>query len=74
MDKIWRLMTAMFSVVSACGMFTVGFIFSGGRFNNTVSVLLAYGCLFCVLFGIAKGLLVMIDYHREHKDEETDEE
>ena len=33
---------------------------------NTVFGVFVYISLFCILFGIAKGLMVMIDYHRAH--------
>lgn len=69
MDKIWRLMTAMFCIVVAAGLFIVAYIFSGGMFNNTFAVILAYACLFCILIGITKGILVIVDYHRENKEE-----
>ena len=69
MDKIWRLMTAMFTIIAACGLFTIAYVITGGMFNDFFSVIVAYFCLFGVPIGIAKGLLVIIDYHREHKDE-----
>ncbi|MBQ8834950.1 MAG: hypothetical protein IJ001_08530 [Oscillospiraceae bacterium] len=74
MDKIWRLLTAMFAIVVACGLFALAYMSSGGRFNDLLSGITFYVCLFCVLFGIAKGLMVIIDYHREHKDEDESEE
>ncbi len=73
MDKLWRLATAMFSIVVACGLFVFLYLIDGGRFDSVLSGILGYACLFLILFGIAKGLLVIIDYHREHKDEETQE-
>ena len=69
MDKIWRLLTAIFIIAAACGLFTMAYVISGGRFNDVFSVIVAYFCLFSVPTGIAKGLWVIIDYHREHKDE-----
>lgn len=71
MEKyIWRLLTAIFMLATSFALFLIGWIFSGGLFNNMVSVLLAYAVLFLALIGITKGLLVIIDYHREHSDEE----
>ncbi len=73
MDKLWRLATSMFSIIMGCGLFAVAYILSDGRFNNVLSVLLVYGMLLCVLLGIAKGLLVIWDYHRQSKDKENKE-
>ncbi len=73
MDKLWRLATAMFAIVVACGLFIVAYITTNGRFNTVISGLLVYAMLFCVLFGIVKGLLVIIGYHREHQDKEKEE-
>ena len=70
MEKyLWRLMTAIFMLAASVGLFLVGWIFSGGQFNNVPSALIAWAVLFLVLIAIAKGLLVIIDYNREHKDE-----
>ena len=69
MDKIWRLMTAMFAIAVACGLFALAYMSSGGRFNDLFSEIVFYVCLFCILFGIVKGLFVIIDHHREHKDD-----
>lgn len=68
MDKIWRLMTAIFILLSVIVLFLIGWIFSGGMFHNAFSVLIAYAVIFCGPIGIAKGLLAIIDYHREQKD------
>ena len=72
MDKLWRLMTAIFILAMACGLFVMAYISTGGMFNDVFSVIIAYFCLFSVPIGIAKGLLVIIDYHREHKAEEEE--
>lgn len=69
MDKLWRLMTAVFMLAVSNGLFLVGWILSGGRFNNVPSALIAWAVMILVLIGITKGILVIIDYHREHKDE-----
>lgn len=71
MEKyIWRMLTAIFMIAVAVGVFLLGFVFSGGRFNNPFSALSLYVMLFLLMIGIAKGILVVIDYHRAHKDEE----
>ena len=70
MDKIWRLLTAIFMIAVGVGLITVGWVMTGGMFNNAVIVIMAYVALFLIPIGIAKGLFVVIDYHREHKEEE----
>ncbi len=69
-DKLWRLMTAIFLLAAAGGMFMLAYILSNGSFNNTVSVLALYICIGCILIGIGKGLLVILEYHRGSKSEE----
>ena len=73
MEKLWRLMTAIFTIAAACGLFTMAYVISGGRFDDLFSVIVAYFCLFSVPISIAKGLLAIIDYHREHRDEGNEE-
>lgn len=70
MDKLWRLMTAIFMIAVGVGLFLLGWIFSGGMFNNAFAVIIAYLMIGLILIGITKGLLVIIDYHRENKSEE----
>ena len=67
---VWRLLKAVFTIAAAVALFVVGCIFSGGRFNNTFSVLLEYAMLFLSMIGVTQGLLVIIDYNREHKETE----
>lgn len=69
-DKIWRLMTAMFLLLTAAALGIFVLIMQDDFF----AVIAFYAMLLLLPFGIAKGLMVIIDYHREHKDEETDEE
>ena len=64
MDYIWRLLTAIFLIVVAVALLVVAFVFG----FNTVFGVFVYVSLFCILFGIAKGLMVMIDYHRSQKE------
>ena len=70
MDKIWRLLTAIFLLLSLVVLFLLGWIFSGGMFNNTFSVLIAYALMFGGPIGIAKGALAIIDHNREQKEKE----
>ena len=69
MDKIWRLLTSVFILAASGGLFILGWIFSGGRFNNNLSALIGWVVLILIPIGIAKGLLVIIDYNREQKDD-----
>ena len=69
MDKIWRLLTSVFIRAASGGLFILGWILSGGRFNNILSALIGWVVLIMIPIGIAKGLLVIIDYHREHEDD-----
>ena len=71
MEKyIWCLLTAIFMIAAAVGLFLIAWLFSGGRFNNAFAGLSAYVVLFLALTGITKGILVILDYHRVHKGEE----
>lgn len=70
MDKIWRLLTAIYMIAVGVGLIAVGWVLTGGRFDHAVIVIMAYVALFLIPIGITKGLLVMIDYHRDHKEGE----
>ena len=70
MDKLWRLLTATFMISAATGFFVVAYIFSGGWLNSGFVAVLIYLCLFCILFGVTKGILVIIDHHREESDKQ----
>ena len=71
MEKyIWRLLTSVFFLAASGGFFVVGWLLSAGRFNNVPSALIAWAVLIMVLIGITKGIVVIIDYHRENKQEE----
>lgn len=63
---IWRLLTAIFLLLVAAILAVFVFLFQGAALMLGVCF---YGSLFCALFGITKGLLVILDYHRAHKDE-----
>ena len=69
-NYIWRLLKALFTIAAAVALFLIGWIFSGGQFNNPFSVLLLYAVLFLNLIGITQGILVIIDHNRERKEEE----
>ena len=68
MEKyIWRLLTAMFLLLVAIVLGLMVFLFQG------VAVILGlcfYSAVFCALIGITKGICVIIDYHRDNKNEE----
>lgn len=68
MDKLWRLMSAMFMIVAAVGLFLIGWTFSRGMFNNVFSAMLLYAVLFLVVAGIVKGLWTIISHHFEEKE------
>ena len=60
---IWRLLTAIFLLLVSVVLGFMTFQFQGIFVMVGVCF---YGAVFCALLGIAKGLLVMIDYHRTH--------
>ena len=64
---IWRLLTSMFLLLSAAVLGVFVFLFEGA---SVMMGLCFYGALFCALFGLAKGIVTMIDFHQEHKDQE----
>lgn len=63
---IWRLMTAMFLLLTAAVLGLFMFLFQGA---NIMVGICFYGALFCGLIGLAKGVIVILDYHRENKDQ-----
>jgi len=65
-NYIWRLLTAIFLLMVAAVLGIFAFLFQDAVF---LLGLCLYSAVFCALIGIAKGLFVMIDYRREHKDE-----
>lgn len=67
MDKIWRLLTAMFiMMVGAVSLIMAYILFV----DTALAVVGVYAAFICIPWGIAKGLLVIIDYHREQKEKE----
>lgn len=68
MDKLWRLMSAVFMIVAAVGLFLIGWTFSNGMFNTVFSALILYAVLFLVVAGIVRGLWAIISHHFEKKE------
>lgn len=64
---IWRLLTAMFLLLTAAVLGLFVFLFEGSAFLMGICF---YGALFLGLVGMAMGVIVLIDYHKEHKDSE----
>ena len=64
---IWRLLTAMFLLLTAAVLGLFVFLFEGATFMVGICF---YGALICGLTGIGKGLIVISDYHKEHKEQE----
>lgn len=68
MEKyIWRLLTAIFLLLAATVLGLFLFLFEGAAFMVGVCF---YGALLCGLMGLAKGVIVILDYHKEHRDQE----
>ena len=65
MDKIWRLLVAVFFLLAALTLIVVAYIFQ----HTVLAVIGIYGGLILFLLGIGKGLFAMIDHHREEKAE-----
>ena len=70
MDKLWRLVNSIFWIAAGLGLLAIGWLLSGGMFNVTVTVLMAYAAMGMILLGIAKGFFAIREYNRDHKDEE----
>ena len=68
MENIWRLMTAIFMIATAVGLFIIGWTFGNGRFNDMFSIMILYVVLFLLAAGIVKGLLAIWAYHSEQKE------
>ena len=64
---IWRLLTAMFLLLTAAVLGLFVFLFEGSTFLMGICF---YGALICGLAGIGKGLIVISDYHKTHKGQE----
>ena len=64
---IWRLLTAMFLLLTAVVLGLFVFLFQGSAFLMGICF---YGALLLGLVGMAMGVIVLIDYHKEHKDQE----
>jgi hypothetical protein len=66
LDKIWRLLTAIFILVAAIALIGIAFVFQ----NAMISVIALYPALICVLWGLIKGIIVIV----KHLDESAKEE
>ena len=64
---IWRLLTAMFLLLTAAVLGLFAFLFQGAAVMVGICF---YGALFCGLIGLAKGVIVILEYHKEHKEQE----
>ena len=58
---IWRLLTAMFLLLTAVVLGLFVFLFQGSAFMVGICF---YGALVCGLIGLAKGVIVILDYHK----------
>ena len=67
MDKLWRLMTAVFILLMGLTALMVAYIFFNG--SSMVGVV-CWTALILIACGTGKGLFAIIDYHRENTDEE----
>ena len=66
LDKIWRLLTAIFILVAAIALIGIAIVFQ----NAMISVIALYPALICVLWGLIKGIIVIV----KHLDESAKEE
>ena len=57
----------MFLLLTAAVLGLFVFLFEGATFMGGICF---YGALICGLTGIGKGLIVISDYHKEHKEQE----
>ena len=70
MDKLWKLVNAIFWIAAGLGLLAIGWIFSGGMFREAVTVLMAYAAMGMIMLGIVKGFFAIADYNKEHKEKE----
>lgn len=63
LDKIWRLLTAIFILVAGIALLGVYFLLS----NSIVSVIAGYAAIICILWGLIKGIIVIV----KHLDDVT---
>ena len=64
---LWRLLTAMFLLLAAAVLALFVFLFEG---SAAMVGICFYGALFCALIGLAKGVIVILEYQKEHKEQE----
>ena len=68
MEKyIWRMVKFLFVLMVALVLGLFVFLFQGSAFLMGICF---YGALLLGLVGMAMGVIVLIDYHKEHKDQE----
>ena len=66
LDKIWRLLTAIFILVAGIALLGVYFLLS----NSIVSVIAGYAAIICILWGLIKGIVVIVARLEESAKEE----
>lgn len=69
MDKIWRLLVAIFILCAVIALLVFANLFG----SSALAVMSVYAALILLPIGIAKGAFAIIDYHRECKNEEENE-
>ena len=69
MEMLWRLLTAIFYIAAGLGMIAIGWLLSGGMFQNAVCVILAYIAMALIGIGIVKGFFVIGDYRKADSEE-----
>lgn len=68
MDHLWRLLTAIFIIAASVGLFVIGWILSGGDFHDYFTAIIAIFIVPAgIVWGICRGVRVIIDHAREHK-------
>lgn len=63
LDKIWRLLTAIFILVAGIALLGVYFLLS----SSIVSVIAGYAAIICIPWGLIKGIIVIV----KHLDDVT---
>ena len=66
LDKIWRLLTAIFILVVGIALIGAYFLFSG----FIVGIIAGYAAIICILWGLIKGIVVIVERLEESAKEE----
>ena len=66
MDKIWRLLVAIFILCTCSALLLLGYTVQ----STTIFAIGGYGSLFGIPIAIAVGVFAIIEHNRENKDEE----